>query len=240
MKLNRGEVHVWSASLELESESLGELERTLSADEIQRARRFHFERDRRNFTGRRGILRNVLSVYLGTKPAALRLIYNEFGKPCLEGSPEAGSLNFNLSHSGALMLVAVALDRGVGIDIEFIDSAVSSDEVARRFFSTNEIATLEGLPEPLRQREFFNLWARKEAYIKARGMGLSIPLDSFDVSSIQGEAVVVPGTPNSSDGSNWKIENLDIDPRYAAAVAASGRDWKVAQRTWQSGVGGPD
>jgi 4'-phosphopantetheinyl transferase len=239
VKLNRDEVHVWSASLELGSESLGELERTLSADELQRAARFHFERDRKNFVGRRGILRNILATYLGTKPSALRLAYNDFGKPCLEGSREARSLSFNPSRSGVLMLVGVALDRPVGIDIEYIDSSVSSNEVAKRFFSMNEIAILEALPQSLRLREFFNFWARKEAYIKARGMGLSIPLDSFDVSPIQGEAAVVLGTGDSSDGSNWKIENLNIDSRYAAAVAAAGRGWKVTRSSWQSGVSAP-
>ncbi len=231
--MSRGELHVWLASLEIASQELGEMESTLSADEISRARRFYFERDRRNFIGRRGILRAILATYLETKPSALRFLYNEFGKPRLDDSKEARNLSFNLSHSGELALVAVAIDRDVGVDIEFIDNSMPAEEVAKRFFSAKEIAALEALPQSLRLGGFFNCWARKEAYIKARGMGLSIPLDSFDVSLIQGETVTLVGTRNSSEISNWKINALNIDSGYAAAVAAAGSDWYVARRHWQ-------
>ncbi len=184
------------------------------------------------YIARRGILRAILATYLETKPSSLRFLYNEFGKPRLEGSSEARGLSFNLSHSGVLNLVAVGIDREVGVDIELINSSVSSDEVARRFFSPNEVATLEALPQSLRLAGFFKCWARKEAFIKARGMGLSIPLDSFDV------------FPNQDEGSayvsEWKIEDLDIDPGYAAAVAADGRDWKVALRNWSFGASRPN
>jgi len=235
VKLNRDELHVWLASIEIASQQLSELERTLSADEIARAGKFYFERDRRSFIGWRGILRTILATYLETKPSALRFLYNEFGKPHLEGSAEARNLSFNLSHSGVLVVVAVAIDRDVGVDVEFIDDSVPSAEVANRFFSTNEIATLEALPQSLRLAGFFNCWTRKEAYIKARGMGLSIPLDSFDVSSIPGETAALVPTENSSGVSNWKIEDLRIDSRYAAAIAASGCDWKVARWNCQPG-----
>jgi len=236
MKLGRGEIEVWVASLSaLEPKQLGELESTLSADEVARADKFYFERDRRSFIGRRGILRAILAAYLGTKPSALRFLYNEFGKPRLEASTEAArNLSFNLSHSGGLALVAVAIDREVGIDLELIDSTVASGEVAKRFFSKNEVAALEAMPLPMRLAGFFNCWARKEAYIKARGMGLSIPLDSFDVSLMEGEATDLAGIENSSDTRSWKIEGLDVDPRYGAAIAAPGRDWKVVRRSWPS------
>jgi 4'-phosphopantetheinyl transferase len=233
MKLTRDELHVWLASIELASERLDELERTLSADEIARAERFYFQHDRRRFVGRRGILRAILANYLETKPSGLRFVYNEFGKPGLEVSQETGSLSFNLSHSGELVLIAVAIDRDVGVDIEFIDNSVPFEEVAKRVLSVNEIAALEALPESLRPAGFFNCWARKEAYVKALGMGLSIPLNSFDVSLVRGETVTSVESANSSDTSNWKIENLSIDSRYAAAVSAAGRDWNVVRRNWQ-------
>jgi 4'-phosphopantetheinyl transferase len=239
VKLNRDELHVWLASMEIAPRRLGELERTLSADEIARAGKFYFERDRLRYVGRRGILRAILANYLETKPSALRFLYNEFGKPRLEDSQQARSLSFNLSHSRELVLIAVAIDRDIGVDIEFIDDAVASEEVAKRFFSVNEIAALEALPQSLRHVGFFNCWARKEAYIKARGMGLSIPLDSFDVSSIQGEKATLVGTEKSSDVSDWKIESLNLDSRYAAAVAAPGRDWSVARRNWRPGASRP-
>ena len=237
LRFNRGEIHVWLASLDISSQLLGELGSTLSADEIARAERFHFGQDRRRFVSRHGILRSILAKYLETKPSALRFVANEFGKPRVEDSREACNLSFNLSHSGELALIAIAIDRDVGVDVEFIDNSVPYEEIASRFFSINEIAALEALPQSLRPARFFSCWARKEAYVKARGRGLSIPLDSFDVWSIKGGTVTSDSIEKSSDTSKWKIENIKIDSRYAAAVAAAGLDWKVAQWKWRPGIG---
>jgi 4'-phosphopantetheinyl transferase len=110
---------------------------------------------------------------------------------------------------------------------------VPSEEVAKRVFSVNEIVALEALPESKRLAGFFNCWARKEAYVKARGMGLSIPLNSFDVSLVRVETIVPAETGDPSCTLQWKIENVAIDSRYAAAVAAVGRDWNVLRLTWQ-------
>jgi 4'-phosphopantetheinyl transferase len=236
MQLNRDQLHVWLASLEVASQQLGELEGTLSADEVARAHRFYFERDRRRFIAAHGILRAVVASYFEAAPSAVRFSYNEFGKPRLEGSQEIRDLNFNLSHSGGLALVAVALARDVGVDIETIDDSVRTEEVAKSFFSANEIAALAGLPQSLRLTGFFNCWTRKEAYVKARGMGLSMALNSFDVSLNPGGRADLIRTGNSSAISNWKIENLEIDARHAAAIAAAGCNWKVARWNWQPGV----
>lgn len=139
-----------------------------------------------------------------------------------------------------MVLVALAIDHDVGVDVQVIDGAVASDEVADRFFSANEVAKLNGLPQPLKLNRFFNYWVRKEAYIKARGMGLSIPLDSFDVSSDQSESIALIDGGNSSGGSTWKVEDLIIESRYAAAVSAPGRDWQVVRFEWQPGMRSPD
>jgi 4'-phosphopantetheinyl transferase len=232
MQLNRDRLHVWCASLEISSLQLGELERTLDDSEITRANKFYFERDRRRFVAARGMLRAILANYLETTPSALRFSYNEFGKPSLEGSAEIRDLRFNVSHSGGLVLIAVALARDVGVDIEMINPSVRTDEVARSFFSPNKVATLARLPQALRPLGFFNCWTRKEAYIKARGMGLSIPLDSFDVSLNPGEAAEMIRTANFSYLSNWRIEHLEINSCYAAAVAAAGHDWKLTRWDW--------
>jgi 4'-phosphopantetheinyl transferase len=238
MQLNRDTLHVWLVRLEVASPQLDELERTLSADEIARADSFYFERDRRSFVAARGILRTTIANYLATPPSALRFSYNEFGKPHLEGSREVCDLSFNVSHSGGLALIAIALARDVGVDIEVIDESVRTDEVAKHFFSASEVAALARLPQSLRTSGFFNCWTRKEAYIKARGMGLSIPLDSFDVTLIPGEPAALMRTEDSLDVSNWKIENLEIDSRYAGAIAAAGRDWKITRLDWQANLTG--
>src|SRR5215469_4689665 len=172
ISLNHEDIHVWSARMP--DRGLEELQRLLSVDELTRAQRFHFERDRRHFIGRRAILRIVLASYLENTPASVRFSYNEFGKPCLADSAHSNRLSFNLSHSGELIRIAVAIDRDVGIDIEVVDESVPIDSVARSFFCPREIATLEALPESLRRAEFFSCWTRKEAYVKARGKGLSL------------------------------------------------------------------
>lgn len=123
------------------------------------------------------------------KTRCARLLLNECGKPRPENSQEALRLSFNLSHSRELPLIAVAIDRAVGVDVEFIDNSVPAEEVAKRFFSVKEFAALAALPQSLKLAGFFSCWTRKEAYIKARGMELSMPLDSVDVSVVQGETV---------------------------------------------------
>src|SRR5579871_3718112 len=149
MHLNRDELHVWLARLEVASQQLVELKRSLSPDELERADNFYFERDRRRFIAGRGILRTLVASYLAAAPSALRFDYNEFGKPRLEGAPENCELRFNLSHSGGLALIAIALARDVGVDIEAIDNSVGTEEIAKNFFSTSEVSALQRLPQSL-------------------------------------------------------------------------------------------
>ena len=208
---------------------LEELQRLLSVDELTRAKRFHFDRDRRHFIGRRAILRIVLASYLENTPASVRFSYNDFGKPCLAEAAHSNRLSFNLSHSGQLIRIAVAIDRDVGIDVEVVDESVPIDSVARRFFSPREIATLKALPETLRRADFFSCWTRKEAYVKARGKGLSFPLASFDVSLESGSSATLIREEQSS--TLWKVENLEGGATHYAAVAAKGGDWKTVCRT---------
>lgn len=215
--------------MEIPSQGLQELQRFLSVDELERVAKYHFERDRDHFIVRRGILRVVLANYLETTPAAVRFSYNEFGKPRLADPGRPDSLGFSLSHSGELVRIAITIGRDVGIDVEVVDDSVPIDSVARTFFSPGEIAALEELPKSQRRAGFFSCWTRKEAYIKARGIGLSLPLDSFDVS-------VEPGgraTLISEEGSAmvWKVENLEATTTHYAAVAASGGNWEVVSQT---------
>ena len=224
--MNHDEIHVWSAHMP--ARGLEELQRLLSVDELTRAERFHFDRDRRHFIGRRAILRIVLASYLENTPASVRFSYNDFGKPCLADPAHSNRLSFNLSHSGELIRIAVAIDREVGIDVEVVDESVPIDSVARSFFSPREIATLEAMPELLRRAGFFSCWTRKEAYVKARGKGLSLPLASFDVSVESGSAATLISEDRSS--TVWKVENLEGGAHYAA-VAAKGGDWRTVCRT---------
>src|SRR6185503_16840317 len=175
------EVHVWRAQLDLGDGPRAKLEQTLSADERARAGRFHFEKDRHHYIAGRGSLRAILGRYLDLEPDQVRFSYNAFGKPGLDPGAHQSSLHFNLAHSHGLALFAFNRNRQVGIDVEWIRPDFATHEIALRFFSPPEVSALCSLPSSLQPTAFFNCWTRKEAFIKARGLGLSLPLDRFVV-----------------------------------------------------------
>src|ERR1043166_3077318 len=178
--------------------------------------RFHFEGDRRNFLFCRGVLRILLACYLGASPAELLFAYSAHGKPSLAVPP--GDLEFNLSHSNGLVLFAFNRGRRIGVDVEFIRHDLNVEEIATRFFSTAEQIEIRHLPS--KYDAFFHCWTRKEAFVKARGEGLSCPLDSFDVSvAPESDEVSLTIRPDSSEGRHWHLHSLNSFPRYAAAVA---------------------
>lgn len=214
--LSREEVHLWRIDL-----TRGDAVdfAVLSDEEIERAERFHSERDRSRFKVARAALRTILSRYANLLPDALVFCQNAYGKPFLT-NPRAGGLHFNLSHSRDVALLAVAREREVGIDVEFMRPDFATQEVAEHFFSSSEIATLAGVETRLRTRAFFNCWTRKEAYIKARGEGLSLALDSFDVSLKPGQPAALLNTRrDSADVLRWSMHELFPVAGYAAAVA---------------------
>jgi 4'-phosphopantetheinyl transferase len=204
----------------------GTFDAMLDADEHRRATRFRFERDRRRYIMRRGKLREFLSVYLNCAPSRIRFAYNRFGKPSLIG----GDLRFNLSHSHAMALFVVARGIEVGCDIERRDPQLVSEQIPEHFFSPCEVQTLRSLPAADQTLAFFNCWTRKEAFIKARGYGLSLPLNSFDVSLVPHEpAMLLRGCEG------WSVQSCEPEPGYQAAVVAEGPDWRL---NWPALSGG--
>lgn len=239
------ELHVWCASLDELRTHLQFFKSLLAPDEISRAERFHFQKDREHFIVARGILRKLLGDYLGEHPARLSFSYSSHGKPALkdvdkvnniDGATDeiedaARNIRFNLSHSGGLALYAITRKREIGVDIEHIRADLTDMEIAGRFFFSSEIAALLALPAEQRTQEFFNFWTLKEAYIKARGEGLSFPLDRFCVSLIPGsQQAVLKVHDDPYETSRWSLRALKPAPGYAAAVAAEGHDWKL--RCW--------
>jgi 4'-phosphopantetheinyl transferase len=212
------EIHVWHAWLDRDAEALKQLESTLSPDEIARANRFHFAKDKNHYIAGRGLLRALLGKYLGEAPVSLEFSYAEHGKPALAGANAASGLSFNLSHSGGLAVYAFAKARNLGIDVERIKPDFVSEDIARRYFSAREVNDLFSLPPEKRPEAFFDCWTRKEAYLKARGAGLQIPLDSFSVS-------VLPGQPAEFLGGVdlcWHLAVSVPADGYLAAVAYDG------------------
>ncbi|HEX8633286.1 MAG TPA: 4'-phosphopantetheinyl transferase superfamily protein [Pyrinomonadaceae bacterium] len=228
-----GEVHLWRASLAQTPDALRRLHSTLAPDEAARAARYHFPRDRDHYIAARGLLRHLLGRYLAQPPHTLQFAYGAYGKPSLDGAPAfAADVRFNLSHSHELALYAFARGREVGVDIEHIRADFAGDDIAARFFSAREVSMLRALPARARTVAFFNCWTRKEAYIKARGEGLSHPLDQFDVSLTPGEPAALLGTRGDPrELTRWSLCALDAGEAYAAAVVVQGTDY--ALRFWQ-------
>jgi 4'-phosphopantetheinyl transferase len=215
------EVHVWRARLDGQLSKSFEL--SLSEDDRVRASRFKFEGDRHRFVMARACLRTILARYLKTNAAGLQFDLGPFGKPGLAAGPNVLDLRFNLSHSHQLALIAITRGREVGVDLEFMRSDFASDEVAEHFFSPTEVKQLVRMPAGIKTRSFFNCWTRKEAYIKARGEGLSHPLDQFDVSfAPDAPAQLLDSRVDPAEVSRWAFEDLSPHPAYAAALTVEG------------------
>ncbi len=232
VSLSAHEVHVWRASLDMTPPQAENLKETLSADELSRADRFHFQKDRDHYIAARGLLRSMLGRYLKITPGEVSFSYGPFGKPELKNTGVDKQLRFNISHSQGIALFAFAQGRDIGVDLECIRSDISSEDIAEKFFSKREFDTLNALPEHKRQKAFFTFWTRKEAYLKARGKGLSGDLRNFDVTPASGEpAELFEIQGFRQDGVSWLLRDLDVGPGYTAALAVEGHDWQL--RFWQ-------
>ena len=210
-----GKVHVWTAHLDQIAEpELAALGECLDLEEVARARRFHFERDRRHFTASRGWLRRLLSRYLEMSATEVRFAYGSRGKPFVISGELP--LRFNLSHSHGQALFVVATGREVGIDLEA--GARLGDDwrgLVRRVFSAREQAELAALPVDTQRTGFLNGWTRKEAYLKATGLGIVDGLQSIEVTlDPRGNARLLKGPA----GLDWNLQDLRTDDHFAAAL----------------------
>jgi 4'-phosphopantetheinyl transferase len=231
-QLNEANVHVWASRLNKPVDRISNLERTLSPDERARATRFHFDRDRNRFIVGRGLLRTIVGSYLDADPAQLRFAYSPRGKPHLTGASRPPKLNFNIAHSNDLILIALTRVDTIGIDVEWIDYALDFENIAGYFFTAHERETLLALPKGLRRLAFYNLWTRKEAYLKATGVGLA-DFDKIDVSFLPDEPVQilsVQGNPQAAE--RWTMLDLTPASEYKAAVVAAAKDQQFCFWEW--------
>jgi 4'-phosphopantetheinyl transferase len=210
-------IHVWPLGLDVSAARLATLQAWLHGDERRRADRFRFQRHRDRFVAGRGQLREVLARYLDAAPRTLEFRYGREGKPRLTGER---SLRFNLSHCEDQALLAVARDREVGVDVEWIRPDFECEQIAARFFSPAETAALRASPASARASVFFAIWTRKEAFVKAKGGGLSIPLADFDVSAdLSGPVRLLRTAWDPSEARRWTLRTLETLPGFAAALA---------------------
>jgi len=232
MPLGLDDVHVWRFALDLSPAETTLLGQTLAAEEIERASRFHHSVHRERFIVAHGGLRAIVSQYVNLQPSQLRFLTNPYGKPSIKNNLNGDEIRFNLSHSQNLALVAITRGRSVGVDVEHIRPDFAEERIARRFFSPQEVESLLSFPIEKRIDAFFACWTRKEAYIKAKGEGLSMPLDQFDVSLIPGEKEIKLSTrPDPAQGLHWKIYELSPGPGFVGALAVNGLE--VAISCWQ-------
>ncbi|MBT8420709.1 MAG: 4'-phosphopantetheinyl transferase superfamily protein [Gammaproteobacteria bacterium] len=229
------EVHIWRARLDPPEAVVESLRGFLAEDELRRVARFHFPAHRRHFTVARGTLRMLIGRYLHESPEKIHFAYNRYGKPFLAFN----SFRFNLSHAGEMVLYAFVRNREIGIDIEWMARRLDDGEsIVKRFFSPREVETFLELPAPFRKTAFFNGWTRKEAYIKARGKGLSIPLDQFDIMPGRGRACLVTtrGDPREAPPrtTRWMMETLTPEADYIATLMVAGQPCPVVY--WQIGA----
>lgn len=203
----------------------------LSPAELARAGRFHFERDRRRFLRARRALRAIVADYLGTVPGAIEFQYGGQGKPRVAVAPP---LYFNLSHSQALALLAMTRLGEIGVDVEWIRPIEL--EIADRYFAPAEVAALRALPAAEQTAAFFRCWTRKEAYIKARGEGVLLPLDGFEVSLAPGDpAALLRVREDDAEAQRWQFEHLEPAPGYVGAMALRARGWRLRDQGWWAG-----
>lgn len=228
------EVHLWYAHLVRPPEAVEELTALLSSDEIERARRFRFERHRRRFLVRRGLLRRLLGAYLDVDPASVEFTYGARDKPSV-GTEGDGNrrLEFNLSDSEELAAYAVARGVELGVDVEVLREMPDALSIAESFFSESEREVLRSVPEERRARAFFHCWTRKEAYLKAIGEGLAEPLDSFSVSLLPGEeARFLDFRSESEDPASWTLVHLSPNDGAVGALALRRLGFSVTELGW--------
>ncbi|MDJ0734300.1 MAG: 4'-phosphopantetheinyl transferase superfamily protein [Nostocaceae cyanobacterium] len=224
LTLLQDNVHIWKINLDIAEVELQNLRQTLSEDEQHRADRFYQKQHRHRFTAGRGILRTILSRYLGIEPHQVIFEYEPLGKPKLADSLNASKLCFNLSHSQDLALCAVSCDRTVGIDLEYIRPMSTLLSLAKQFFAVSEYAVIESLAPPRQREMFYRYWTCKEAYLKATGVGLS-QLREIEVCLSATEPARL------TTDSEWSLLEIAPEENFAAAIAVQGFGFQL--QYWQ-------
>jgi 4'-phosphopantetheinyl transferase len=228
-ELADGSIHVWKINSKLNADRDG-WGRVLSAAEQDRAQRFRFEKDRQLYVAAHAALRVLLASYEGIDTDQLDFVFGARGKPAI-AQPAASRIQFNLSHSHELALLAITRDRAVGIDVEHVRENFSFQEVARRFFTAREAAVLSMLPEALQGTAFYRCWTSKEAFLKAKGTGLSGGLDEVEiVMNAEGSIKILARIPG------WSLLDLPQLTNYESALVVEGGAVPVKCYEWQPGI----
>lgn len=237
--LGRGEIHVWSSDLDRDDEQSRSLADSLSTEEKARASRFRFDRDRRRYIAGRSTLRAILSTYTGEHPGSIEIVTDDRGKPALRrpDGNAAGMLRFNVTHSERLALFAVTAESEIGIDVEQVQLLPDADSIAEGYFSPVERAELRNLAAAEKPSGFYRCWTRKEAYLKAIGLGLAAPLDAFAVTlTAAAPARFLHIEGDAQTAARWTLHSLEPAAGYQGALAIQASGMAVHPARWPSGV----
>lgn len=230
---NADEVVVWLIDLAVPTDERARLHRTLAPAEQDRAERFIGAQHRDRFIVARGRLRCILGACLGVEPAKVSIGVGQNGKPQLGDQAARSEWRFNVSHSYDKGLIAVARARDVGVDLECARADIPAELIAEIAFHPREAAVLRALPAETRRPVFFQWWTRKEAYMKARGIGLTDDLRQVEVPALRTAPATPAGSlPTLAEEPAWSVEDLSVGPGFAAALAAAGEDWRFTLRAW--------
>jgi 4'-phosphopantetheinyl transferase len=225
-------VDLWHFRLDVPEEELELSRALLSEDEVARSSRFVRPRDRDRFAVARGRLRMILGAELGVRAASVAFRYGLRGKPDLAAPFDRGGLRFSLSHSADRALVAITRHRSIGCDLEAVRDVRSGQDLARRIFAPQEFGVLEGLEGEAWRRAFFRCWTLKEAWLKARGDGLTFPTRRFAVAIAPGEParlLRVDGEPDAA--SRWSLREARAPEGFLAAIAVEGPVGRLLDRS---------
>jgi 4'-phosphopantetheinyl transferase len=233
LELSPEEVHVWRAYSNHGKEIMGEFWRSLSDDERARASRFHFQEHKDRYVMSHGVLRDILRRYRTLVREPFGFTPTSYGK--LELAPEVGGhgVKFSLSHSHMLALFAICLEHRIGVDVEHLKHVADWQQIADRFFSLPERRLLETTPEDKKTKAFLTCWTRREAYVKARGEGLSIPMSSFRILESPEGTVNVKAKQYSGDANHWWCQDLFPDEQYVSALVVEGYRSPLLCWHWQ-------
>jgi len=233
LSLEPGRIDLWRINLLQPEWVIDRCRRVLCSTELERFARFHFRRHRDRYVVRHGAVRCILAAYLCVPPPEVRFQAGGYGKPEIVDAKNHSKLKFNLSHSGDVALVAVTAGLRIGIDVERVRSDASCVGIAERYFCEGEIAKLKEFPADQQTEAFFDCWTRKEAYVKARGEGLSMPLDSFEVTfGARAPALVTVAAAKPDEIEFWGMYALQGIPGYKAAMVVEGRVHQIKYWDW--------
>ncbi|WP_400077176.1 4'-phosphopantetheinyl transferase family protein [Winogradskyella sp. R77965] len=235
IELKPNTIHIWSINFVVNDDGYQRYFSFLSEDEKERASRFKFYKDRRCYVVVKGVLRLLSGVYLNKDPKKIEFNYGKYGKPKFRHKT---NLNFNVSHSGDMAIIGFVYDHTIGIDIEKIKDDFDTFEIASNFFSKVEITALKKIPKPEQYRAFYRCWTRKEAFIKAKGSGLSFPLDEFAVSLDSDlDANVLWTKWNTAEKHQWQLTSFVPSKGYIAAHIVDTKIENIQYFNWANQLG---